>query len=467
MTRRQLFTIACTLGWSCGDAAPTPTPGAMSTTGGGPPTSSGTPADSSGSAPEATTTGPAGTTETTAAADSTGSDSEGSSSTGEPPPSGLDFEPIEIDDPVVRATAIAFLPGSSDFLLVSKDGDIAHFTMRGDAAVRQGSFVLPDVYTSSDCGAISIAFDPEFDDNRLLYVGLCKSRYFSGIFRMELSADYDYDAVVPSMAEVIEVGHPMAANPWHNVGSIGFDDAGNLWAVFGDKTVPTSAQDLSDNLGALIRIVPDRSVGGSGYEPAPDNPYYGDPDRSWDIWSYGLRSPWKAVQDAQGRFFVNDVGSDHHEEVNVIAAADRNYGWPEHEGACDAEDCSAFVDPVATWPHAPHPYINDDVDAAPVNSRVSWVGAAYRDLGNDRYGGLLTDRVLFGDSCLGYVRAIEVDDTGAVVFDEHLAHLIAPTSWAQAPDGYLYVITYGGCGAGSIDNDDPPRVQMYRAVPSR
>jgi hypothetical protein len=303
--------------------------------------------------------------------------------------------------------------------------------------------------------------------NRLLYVGYCKSRYDSAIARFELGADFDYDAVVPTMAEVIEVGHPEAANPWHNVGSIGFDPAGNLWAVFGDKTVPSSAADLSSNLGAIVRIVPDRSPGGSGYTPARDNPFYGDPERSWDIWAWGLRSPWKALLDDQGRFFVADVGSDHHEEVSVVASAGVDLGWPAHEGPCDADDCSAYVDPVATWPHAPHPYIEDDPRVEAANARVGWVGAAYEDHGNDPYDGLLTGRVLFGDSCLGYVRALEVDAAGDVVFDAYLGHLVAPTSWAQGPDGYLYVVTYGGCGSGSIDNDDPPRVGLWRAVLSR
>jgi hypothetical protein len=350
---------------------------------------------------------------------------------------------------------------------MSKDGEIAHYALQDDAAVRLGAFALPDVHTASDCGAISLAFDPDFDSNRLFYVGLCKTEFHSAIFRLELGAALDYDAVVATMAEVIEVGHPNASEPWHNVGSIGFDPTGNLWAVFGDKTVSSSAQDLSSNLGSIIRIVPDRSPGGSGYTPAPDNPFFGDPERSWDIWAYGLRSPWKALLDADGRFFVGDVGSGNFEEVDVVIASGQNLAWPEHEGTCDAMDCSAYVDPAATWPHGPHPYIEDDPLAEPVGSRVAWVGAAYQDLGNDRYDGLLTGRVLFGDSCLGYVRLLEVDEDGQVVFDEHLGHLVAPTSWAQAPDGYLYVVTYGGCGSGSIDPDDPPRVELLRAVLAR
>jgi glucose/arabinose dehydrogenase len=460
MTHRRVV-VAIAIATGCG-GSPSGTPGDASSDSSESSAGTSVPGSSTGTADDApTVTGdPTDSGSSSAAVDDTSSD------TGPPASAGLEFEPIAIDDPVVRATAMAFLPGSPDFLLMSKDGDIAHYAMRGDSAERLGEIVLPGVYTSSDCGAISMAFDPGFARNRLLFVGYCKSQYASAIVRLELGADFDYDAVVDTMAEVIEVGHPQAANPWHNVGSIGFDPEGNLWAVFGDKTVPSSAQDLGSNLGSIVRIVPDRSPGGSGYTAAADNPFYGDPERSWDIWAYGLRSPWKAVRDAKGRFWIGDVGSDSFEEVNVVTAAAQNFGWPQHEGLCTRGDCGDVVDPITTWPHGPHPYIEDDEDVEPVNARVTWVGAAYDARGGDRYDGLLTDRVLFGDSCLGYVRAIELSDAGEVVFDAHLAHLVAPTSWAQGPDGYLYVVTYGGCGSGSIDNDDPPRVEMWRAVPA-
>src|SRR5687767_6847469 len=290
--------------------------------------------DASSGAPTSSTTGtssppPALTGATTqeppppaSTSGSSGDSSDGADSTsdetGRPGAPGLDFEMLTIDEPIVRATAIAFFPDSSDFLLASKDGEIVHYALEGDTATRLGGFTLPEVYTPSDCGVISLAFDPDFTDNRLLYVGYCRSQLESAIVRLELGADLDYDAVVATMADVIVVGHPAASEPWHNVGSIGFDPSGNLWAVFGDKTVASSAQDLSNNLGSIIRIVPDRSPGGSGYTAAKDNPFYGDPTFSWDIWAYGLRSPWKALLDDQGRFFIGDVGSDEFEEVNMV-----------------------------------------------------------------------------------------------------------------------------------------------------
>lgn len=443
---------------ACG-GSPSPAPGADTSASG-----DGGPAGTGPSPTTSTGTGDDASMPTGDASTSSGAVDDSSGDTSAPATPGLQFEPIAMDVPMVRVTALAFLPGSSDFLMMSKDGDVSHYALRGDSAERLGGFVLPDLHTVTDCGAISMAFDPDFGRNRLLYVGVCKSRYFSAIVRLELPAGSGYEGVLATMAEVIEVGHAQASNPWHNVGSIGFEAGGIMWAVFGDKTVTSSSQDLTSNLGSIIRIVPDRSPGGSGYTAAEDNPFHGDPERSWDIWAWGFRSPWKALRDEKGRFWIGDVGSDHFEEINVVTAAEQNLGWPLHEGLCTRGDCSAIVDPITTWPHGPHAYIEDDPDVEPANARVAWVGAAYEDRGNDRYDGLLTHRVLFGDSCLGYVRAMGLDDAGAIVFDEHLGHLVAPTSWAQAPDGYLYVVTYDGCGSGSHDDPNPPRAQLWRAV---
>jgi glucose/arabinose dehydrogenase len=372
----------------------------------------------------------------------------------------LEFVPITTDEPLVRATDLRFLPGSDELLVLSKDGDVGHYVLGDDGARMLGRFVVPNIHTPSDCGLISVAIDPEFEDNRLFYVGLCLSREDSAIYRFELVDDYE--AVVDTRAEVMVVGHPSASQPWHNIGSMGFDAGGNLWALFGDKTVAQSSQDPTENLGSIVRIVPDRSPDGSGYEPAVDNPFYGDPERSWDIWAMGLRSPWKGLLDAKGRYWVGDVGSKEFEEINLVTEGGQNLAWPLFEGLCTDDDCSDYVDPVAVWPHAPHAYIGDDEQATASTSRVAWVGVAYEDRGNDPYDGWLTGKVLFGDSCVGYVRALEADDSGNIVSDEHVGHIVSPTGWDQGPDGHIYVVTYGGCGSGSIDNDDPPDAVIHR-----
>ncbi|HKY34958.1 MAG TPA: hypothetical protein VJN18_03360, partial [Polyangiaceae bacterium] len=70
--------------------------------------------------------------------------------------------------------------------------------------------------------------------------------------------------------------------------------------------------------------------------------------------------------------------------------------------------------------------------------------------------------ILFGDMFAGWVRALQLDASGAVVSDEHIGHLRFATAWAQSPDGYVYGIRFGDYKGHS----DDPSARLYRARPA-
>lgn len=373
----------------------------------------------------------------------------------------LSFEPIDVEGDLGIVTDLEFLPGSTELLIVSLDGRVGHYRIDGDAATLLGTFEVPGVYRDLDCGLLSVTLDPEFADNGLLYVGACISQQDSAIYRLHFDPT-DYAAIADSSAEIFVAGDPKAPRPWHNIGSIGFDDTGALWALFGDKRVASNGQDATNALSALVRIIPART--GEGFEPAPDNPFVDDPDLDPTVYAYGLRSPWRGTFDGQGRWFFGDVGANGFEEINMVSAPGENFGWAAHEGPCES-DCEGITDPVTAWAHDEiTEYMSDDPDVVPTNARVAWAAGPYRGTFGDRYRGHLDDRVLFGDYCLGFVRGLSVDAGGTVVADEHLGHLALPVAWREAVDGYLYTATFGKCETLGLDPDDPPTSRLYRVV---
>lgn len=381
-------------------------------------------------------------------------------------PSGtpLDFRALTFEGDRLAVTELRFVPGSDDELVVlEKDGILAHYRLDGDTARLLGETELSGVYTDQDCGLISLAFDPDFANNDLIYVAMCTSEQFSGVYRYTLDLD-DLDGLDATRAEIISLGDETADRPWHNVGSLAFDEDGVLWVPFGEKNRGRHGQDTSDPLGALLRIIPSRVAGAGGYTIPDDNPFVGLPGRAEEIWAYGLRSPWRGILDHRGWYWIGDVGADDYEELNLITQAGQNFGWNLAEGPCEG-DCDGLRDPIASYVHTDvHEYFLDDTELAAVGARSIWVGAEYRDLGNDRYDGLLTDRVLFGDFCLGFVRAIGVDDTGAVVEDVHMGHVEQVSSMAQGPDGYLYATTFGTC---TTQSSVTPTSRLFRVVPGQ
>jgi glucose/arabinose dehydrogenase len=375
-------------------------------------------------------------------------------------------------------TGLLFLPDDRGLLVWEKPGRITHYRLEGDNLVGLGEMRLPEVYSSSDCGLMSVALDPDWPANHFVYASHCISDTHSAVTRFEWGGE-NYDAVPDTAARVIEVGDPEATKGWHNLGALGFfpDAERSLWVMSGEKTLERNAQDLSNDLGAVLRIVPRRGAGESGYDPHPDNPFAGPGANAAssgpDLYAWGLRNPWRAAIDERGVLFIGDVGNDF-EEINVLREAGQNFAWGVTEGKCDRSkfDCKRFTDPVATWTKSSdHPYRIADKEAAPSTQRCAFVGVPYARAEQDPYTGFLDDSVLFADVCLGNVRALSVSSEGdRVLRDEHIGHMVGLTGAAQGPDGHLYVTSFGSCtsttaGVGGGIFRVVPRFEAQAAVP--
>lgn len=368
----------------------------------------------------------------------------------EPPPRYLRFVRVMMEGEPAQITDFAFVPGADgaptdELLATTRDGRLLHYELADGRATMRGELAIPGVFVNLDCGLISLTFAPDFVESGHVYLGQCFSRYQSGVVRVRF-APPRYELAPDDVVEVLRYGDGEATHPWHNVGSLGFD-GDVLWALFGDKTRPLTAEDPADPLGSIIRVVP-RADG--GYDPAPDNPRaLGDARFHPDVYAYGLRSPWKGVL-SEGRFYLGDVGNFRVEEVNVVDRAGAFLGWPRAEGPC-GEGCADIpdpvVDPVVHWTHrADHPYLADDPFAIARTGRVAYVGLRYPAVDDDDpYRGVLDGAVLYGDACVGFVRALEVDDSGALVRDEGVGHLVGASGWQIGADGHVYATSFGRC----------------------
>lgn len=388
----------------------------------------------------------------------------------EPPELRLRFEAVTLEDQPANLTDFIFLPDGREFLTLSKLGEVTHYRLvepegadseaGAKSAERLGGFALPGVHTETDCGAISLVLDNDFAENGIFYLAKCTSQQASGVYRYEFDAD-DYTSIAGTEALIIEASEPAAERAWHSVGSLNMDARGNLWVPFGDKTIELNAQDRSNNLGALLRIVPNRTSAEGGYTPAPDNPFIDDVGASPDIYAYGIRSPWRSILDRSGRPWFGDVGSVLVEEINVVTEPGQNFGWSNAEGVCQ-DDCTGLTDPIASWDRDPdHDYLVEDPEAPALPVRVAVVGTAYDASVNDRYAGAMDDQVLFTDACVGFVRAIEFTDH--VVSDVPVGHLRTAAAMHQAADGYIYALTFGRCQTDNpldLDNEGG----LFRAV---
>ena len=99
------------------------------------------------------------------------------------------------------------------------------------------------------------------------------------------------------------------------------------------------ATDLSALLGKMLRIDPTPS-GGEPYTVPADNPFVGADGVAPEIWSSGLRNPWRFSFDREtGDLWIADVGQDAIEEIDVAPATGGvdagkglSFGWSAFEG---------------------------------------------------------------------------------------------------------------------------------------
>jgi glucose/arabinose dehydrogenase len=99
-----------------------------------------------------------------------------------------------------------------------------------------------------------------------------------------------------------------------------FDADGYLFISSGDRQKFDPAQQMTGNLGKIVRLNDDGSV------PA-DNPFAERGDVTAQIWSLGHRNPLGLAFDGERRLWNTEMGPLHGDELNLVLKG-RNYGYP-------------------------------------------------------------------------------------------------------------------------------------------
>jgi glucose/arabinose dehydrogenase len=169
--------------------------------------------------------------------------------------------------------------------------------------------------------------------------------------------------------EVIWRQSPKTTGRGHFSHRIAFSPDGKLMFVgSGDRQKMDPAQDLTGNLGKVLRLLPDG-------KPAPGNPFADKGGVSAEIWSYGHRNILGLAFDPKGRLWDIEHGPRGGDELNLVEPG-RNYGWPlVSEGDhYDGKD----IPPHSTRPDIAAPAITWTPMIAP-GDMIFYSGKAFRD----------------------------------------------------------------------------------------
>jgi glucose/arabinose dehydrogenase len=224
-------------------------------------------------------------------------------------------------------------------LIVEQDGLVR--VIEPDGTLRASPFIEVDRSNFTDHtsnwerGLLGIALDPAYADNRRFYLYYSDKGGDTVTSRFTASGDTSADWSTEEV--LLEIDQPFGN---HNGGCLRFGPDGMLYIGPGDggkaNDTLNAGQRLDTHLGKLLRIdVTGTPDPGTPYAIPADNPFVGRDDALPEIWSFGLRNPWKFEFDSMGRLWIADVGQNRFEYVHVQpagSAGGENYGWKIMEG---------------------------------------------------------------------------------------------------------------------------------------
>ena len=229
---------------------------------------------------------------------------------------------------------------------------------------------LPKVEYHGQGGLLDVKIDPNFATNNFVYISYAEAaekqpdvKRDIGDPRLGKFNDFS-DAVLKGGAvargkligneiqnlEVIWRQVPKTIGRGHFGGRLLFAPDGKLIITSAERQRSEPAQDLTGNLGKMIRINPDGSI-------PSDNPFVGRKGVRPDIYSYGNRNPLGvAFHPKTKELWIHEMGALHGDELNKILPG-KNYGWPivgngEHydiSNIPDHETKPQYTKPVYHW----------------------------------------------------------------------------------------------------------------------
>lgn len=304
-------------------------------------------------------------------------------------------------------------------------------------------------------GLLGLAFHPDYSENGFFYVN-----YTAGGFNLETRISrFSVDSSNPNLADpdseviLLEFEQPYGN---HNGGGIKFGPDGYLYLGVGDGGSGGDPQGFGQNrqsfLGKMLRL--DVMTNPDAYTIPADNPFADDDFTLDEIWTLGMRNPWRYSFDrVTGDLWIGDVGQSGREEIHYEAAGGAggdNYGWNCREGfipySSPSADCNGvtdFVDPVFDYDH-------NNGNGCSVTGGFVYRGCDYPDL----YG-----KYIFGDYCSGRMWTIEPDGADGWTTTQALNSGLSLSSYGEGWKGELYALNHNG-QIYKVISDNPFEVSL-------
>lgn len=283
----------------------------------------------------------------------------------------------------------------------------------------------------SEQGLLSIAFHPQYAENGRFFINYTNPDGHTVVARYQVQAENPNAADTGTELILMTIGQPFEV---HNGGLLKFGPDGYLYIGVGDGGTSgdffSNAQNNKNLLGTILRVDVDFA---EPYAVPADNPFVNDVNVRNEIWSFGLRNPWRFSFDRlTNDLFIADVGQFQWEEINFQKAGSQgaqNYGWEVLEGThCyNRDECETegYVMPVAEYSH--------QEGGCAVTGGYIYRGLQYPELNGNYF---------FADYCTGKMWGLVQQENGQWLTTALLDSEELFSSFGEDLAGELYVLGF-------------------------
>jgi len=247
-----------------------------------------------------------------------------SDATSTPTPGDIPFEVTEMGA-FEEPWALKFEPGTDRLFITEKAGTLKFLAADGTVGTVSG---VPAISYGGQGGFGDIAFAPDYATSRNVYLSWVEDGEAPlrgaviGLAKLGCSSA---TACALEDLKVIWRQAPKVEGGGHFSHRIAFSPDGQyLFVGSGERAKGDPAQDLSNNLGKVLRLNLDGT-------PAAGNPFADQGSPSNEIWSYGHRNIAGLLFDHEGKLWDLEHGPNGGDEINLVKV-NTNYGWPAVSG---------------------------------------------------------------------------------------------------------------------------------------
>lgn len=251
-------------------------------------------------------------------AQATKSSAEDAQATSISPVDRIPFATAEVAD-FDEPWAMTFLPDGR-MLVTEKKGKLLLVDQKGTKTEIAN---VPEVDYGGQGGFGDVILAPDFETSGLIYMSWVEGGEDDTRGAVVAHAELDLQGSQPDLKELktIWTQNPKVTGRGHYSHRMVFSPDGKyLFIGSGERQKFDPSQDMTGNLGKIVRLFPDGSV-------PKDNPFMDQEGALPEIWSLGHRNILGMAFDGEGRLWNQEMGPKDGDELNLVQRS-ANYGYP-------------------------------------------------------------------------------------------------------------------------------------------